>query len=453
MSASRWCLTRRSALLSAASLAALAAAGCSSGSDEPEPAPDPVAETASATELTEGLTPTADDPDGPAPAETLREEASQLAVCDFAMSLFRQTHGDKDAGDNLLVSPLSVERCLAMVQNGAAGETLSQMEGVFGLSRDDLNAYLHAYQRRVDGDLYGLAGTEGFEASPLPLSLAESVWVRDDPSPRVYEEFLQANVDTFDAAVFEAPFDDGTVTDINDWVSEATDGMIDGIVQEIPAGALLYLVSALAFDARWMHPYDEADVRSATFTREDGAASEVSLMDSREDAYLEGERATGFIRPYEGYDFAFVALLPKEGVTVADLVASLDGAGLLDLLAPVDNCVVDASLPKFEVKYETGLVDCLRALGMTDAFGDAADFSLMAEEPLQVSEVKHRTYISVSETGTRAAAVTSAEMTGASAPSEVEPEVKTVVLDRPFVYLLIDYQTQTPLFAGTVESL
>lgn len=451
MSVSRRSFTRRSALLSAASLAALAAAGCTPAEPEPEPTPAPA--LASATELTKGLTPAADDPNGHTPAEMLNDESSRLAACDFAMGLFRETHGAKDAGDNLLVSPLSVERCLAMVQNGAAGETLAQMEEVFGLSRDDLNAYLHAYQRRVDGDLYGLAGSDGFEPSPLPLSLSESVWVRSEPSPGVRDEFLQTNVDTFDAAVFEAPFDEGTVTDINGWVSEATDGMIDGIVQEIPAGALLYLVSALAFDARWMHPYDEADVRSATFTREDGETSEVSLMDSREDAYLEGERATGFVRPYEGHDFAFVGLLPKEGVTVADLVASLDGTALLDLLAPVDNCVVDASLPKFELEYETGLVECLRALGMTDAFGDAADFSLMAEVPLQVSEVKHRTYISVSETGTRAAAVTSAEMAGASAPSEAEPEVKTVVLDRPFVYLLIDYQTLTPLFAGTVESL
>lgn len=446
MSAFRRCVTRRSALLSAASIAALVAAGCSPAESE---AP---LELASATELTKGLTPAADDPDRPAPVEVLIDEGARLAACDFAMGLFRHAYDAREAG-NILVSPLSVERCLAMVQNGAAGETLAQMESALGFSRDDLNAYLHAYQRRVDGDLYGLAGTDGFEPTPLPLSLAESVWVRDDPSPGVRDDFLQANVDAFDASVFTAPFDEGTVSDINGWVSAATDGMIDGIVEEIPAGALLYLVSALAFDARWESPYEDADVRSATFTSEDGAVGEVSLMDSREEAYLEGERCVGFMRPYESNDFAFVGLLPKEGVTVADLVASLDGAALLELLAPVGNCVVDASLPKFELEYDASLVDCLRALGMTDAFGDAADFSLMADVPLQVSEVRHRTYISVSETGTQAAAATSAGMAGASAPSDEEPEVMTVVLDRPFVYLLIDYQTLTPLFTGAVESL
>ena len=49
------------------------------------------------------------------------------------------------------------------------------------------------------------------------------------------------------------------------------------------------------------------------------------MMLSMERSYLEGELATGFVRPYEGYEYGFVGLLPNEGVTVSELLASLDG--------------------------------------------------------------------------------------------------------------------------------
>lgn len=451
MSTSPRCVSRRTALLGLAASLALAAAGC---------APDDLADDAggdlgpsSATELTKGMAPAADAPDCPPPISVLSDETARLAAFDFAARLLRQARDAQGEGENTLVSPVSVERCLAMVQNGAAGETLSQMEAAFGLSRDELNSYLHAYHRRLCGDLYGTAAPGEGTAVP-PVSIAESVWVRADPSPGVREEFLQANVDLFEAPAFEAPFDDGTVSDVNAWVSDATDGMIDGIVDGLPSEARVLLVSALALDARWQTPYEDAQVSDATFTREDGAAEKVELMSSREGIYLEGERATGFFRFYEGAELAFVGLLPREGVTVSELVGSLDGAGLLALLAPVGGCVVDASVPKFELEYEASLVESLMALGMTDVFDPlAADLSLMAEEALFVSDVRHKTYVSVSETGTRAAAATSAAVdTTSAAPSE-EPEVRSVVLDRPFVYLIVDYQTMTPLFAGTVESL
>lgn len=451
MSTSPRCVSRRTALLGLAASLALAAAGC---------APDDLAaddadgglELSSATELTKGMVPAADGPDDPLPISVLSDETARLASFDFAVRLLRQARDAQGEGENTLVSPVSVERCLAMVQNGAAGDTLAQMEAAFGLSRDELNRYLHAYHRRLCGDLYG--DSSGEDAAVLPVSIAESVWVRAEPSPGVREEFLQANVDLFEAAAFEAPFDDGTVSDVNAWVSDATDGMIDRIVDGLSSEARVLLVSALALDARWQSPYEDAQVSDATFTREDGTAEKVELMSSREGIYLEGERATGFFRFYEGAELAFVGLLPREGVTVSELVESLDGAGLLALLAPVGGCVVDASVPKFELEYAASLTESLMALGMADVFDPlAADLSLMAEEALFVGDVLHKTYISVSETGTRAAAVTSVGVSGSSAPPEEEPEVRSVVLDRPFVYLIVDYQTMTPLFAGTVESL
>ena len=180
------------------------------------------------------------------------------------------------------------------------------------------------------------------------------------------------------------------------------------------------------------------------------------MMHSTESSYFENDLATGFAKPYEDHDYRFVGLLPNKGVTVAELLESLDGEGLGALLAPRENTVARISLPKFTSSYDVELSGVLRALGVTDAFdAGAADFSHMGSSdagPLFIGNVLHKTFIDVDEEGTRAAAATVTTMDGAAAPIEEEPEVKEVVLDRPFVYLIVDAHTMTPVFTGTLMS-
>ena len=375
------------------------------------------------------------------PAEAASLEASDgSATYDFALDLLRASV-DEASGKSTLVSPLSVLYALAMTENGADGETLAQMEQVTGMGADELTDTLQAYLLRADAD-------------DSPLSLANSVWLRDSEGLAVEDSFLETCGGWLGAQVFLAPFDDSTVTDVNAWINEKTHEMIPSMLDRISDGTQLLLVNALAFEGAWEEPFDSALVTPDTFTSEDGAERDVDMMHSTEGTYLEGELATGFAKPYEGYDYLFVGLLPAEGVTVAKLLEGLDGEGLSELLEPVDNTVVQVGLPKFTGSHEIELSDALRALGMTDAFVEGvADFTRMGSSdagPLYVGGVLHKTFIDVNEGGTRAAAATAVAMDGADAPIEEEPEVKEVILDRPFVYLILDQATMTPAFIGTV---
>ena len=79
-----------------------------------------------------------------------------------------------------------------------------------------------------------------------------------------------------------------------------------------------------------------------------------------------------------------------------------------------------------------------------------ADFSRLGtagEGNIRISRILHKTFISVAEDGTRAGAATAAE---AAAEAAVEEEPKFVRLDRPFVYMLIDCETDLPFFIGTM---
>ena len=279
-------------------------------------------------------------------------EVNNIALTDFAVRLFQAS---VEEGKNTLISPLSVLSALAMTANGAKGETLSQMEAVLGMSTDKLNDYFSSYMKALpQGDKY-------------KLNLANSIWFRDDERFTVNDDFLQINANYFDADIYKIPFENKAVKDINNWVKEKTDGMIPEILDEIKKDDIMYLVNALAFEAEWSNIYTRDDVRRGTFTTEDGKKQEAEYMHGTEHIYLQDDHATGFVKYYKEGKYAFVALLPNEGVSVEEYVKGLDGEYLNTLLTNGLNTSVATTIPKFETESNLEMTDILREMGMKDA--------------------------------------------------------------------------------------
>jgi len=210
-------------------------------------------------------------------------DVDNSSVTDFAVRLFRSSF---ESGKNVLISPLSVLTALSMTANGADGNTLTQMEATLGMSVQELNGWISTY---IDS----LPTEEKYK-----LSLANSIWFTDEDTFTVNDDFLQTNADYYGAGIYRAPFDKSTCRDINNWVSDNTDGMIKNILDEIPESAVMYLVNALAFDAEWQTIYNTKQIRDNVFTTEDGVSCEAEMMYSEENRYLEDDSATGFIKYY-----------------------------------------------------------------------------------------------------------------------------------------------------------
>lgn len=367
--------------------------------------------------------------------------AGAAAAADFGVRLFQTS---MEEGMNTLISPLSVLYALAMTANGADGETLAQMEQVLGMDVEDLNCYMLAYMDLLPKN------------TDYKMSLANSIWFKDDPDFLVEQSFLQTNADYYGAGAFKSAFDETTRNDINNWVKENTDGMIPEIIDKIPDEAIMYLVNALAFDAQWEEEYKEHQIREGLFHLLDaeGTSRTVDMMHSEEHAYLEDDMATGFIKYYKDGKYAFVALLPNEDVSVSQYVGSLTGEHLRELLNDPQDVTVYATIPKFETGYDIEMSEVLQEMGMTDAFDwRVADFSKLGTYNVDgmnicINRVLHKTFISVTEQGTRAGAATAVEMVAEGAMEIVE--FREVVLDRPFVYMLIDCETNLPFFIGTM---
>ena len=358
----------------------------------------------------------------------------------FAVELF-QSSVLESKDENVLISPLSIQLALAMTANGADVNTKAEMEALLGgeISLEDLNEYLYSYVNNLPS------------AEKYKLQIANSIWFRDDEGRlQVEKGFLQKNADYYGAQAYKAVFDDQTLKDINNWVKDHTDGMIDSILDQIDEDAVMYLINALVFDAEWQHVYDKSDVYKGKFTNIGGTEKQVDMMHSEETVYLQDENAIGFMKPYSGSKYNFAVLLPNEGVDIYEYIAGLTGESLMETLSTPQLGMVMATLPKFSYEYELTMNDVLKELGMPSAFsGDTADFSKMAHSSrgnIYIGDVLHKTFISVDELGTKAGAVTKVQMNDESAPMSEW----VVTLNRPFVYMIIDNKTNLPVFIGTV---
>lgn len=363
------------------------------------------------------------------------DEAFTAAQMDFALKLLQGSYD----GENTLVSPLSAALALSMLANGAGGETLAQIEDVLfgGIPVDDWNEYLKYYVNLLP------------TTDKVKLHQANSIWYSESPSLSLRPSFLQTVTDYYNSELYAAPFNDATKNEINDWISRNTDGLIENALNELDG--VMCLINALVFDGNWETPYNESNIFDRPFHNADGGTEIVDMMIRYENLYLESDTARGFMKAYDGGNYAFVAILPNEDLTLTEYLESLTVEDLTELLNSPRHAKIQAGLPQFEYEYALNLDKILQDLGMTDAFDPTrADFSSMADD-LYVSSVLQKTRIIVDAKGTKAAATTIVTMAPTSAPAP--DSIKPVILDRPFLYMIVDTHTNLPIFLGTITDL
>ncbi len=350
-----------------------------------------------------------------------------------------------EKGENNMISPVSFFAAMGMLENGAKGETLSEIEAAFKNNIEDFNNWFNTW--------YKLAELKG-----KTLKLADSVWVRDDDKLVVVQDFQDKIQQLYMAQFFKEPFDETTVKKINDWVYEHTDQMIPKVVDNLSKDTVMALINATCFRGKWQEPFhEEATMKDQPFTREDGTVDKADMMRSNENKYFENDYVTGTFKYYrKGYKIMF--LLPKEGVSVKEALENLKEDDLYKLEKGAKSCTVNLTVPKFNFDYTApDSIGALKDMGINKVFdGDLADLSDMASydegrENLYVTNIIHKTHIDLHEKGTDAAAVTAILIDKAtSAPDQ---EFKEVTLDRPFIFVISDNATSTPIFMGTVQSI
>ena len=344
--------------------------------------------------------------------------------------------------ESVLVSPVSVLTALGMLDSGTTGKAAEEMAALLGVSADELNLLLCAFEKTM---------TE-------QLKTANSVWIKNDDALHLEKDYLQTLADYYDTSLYRVPFDEGTVRDVNAWCSEKTDGMIREIVKAFSPQTVMLLINALCFDAKWSSPFEREYEEKKGFTNKSGTKEDWVRLSSTEGTYLSLTDGTaGFVKPYEGGNYAFVGILPPEDADFDAYVSDFTGDRWASLWeSREDGLNVHVSLPKFTKDTFADLTDILQEAGIPYVFNPCAEplsgIGTFGDGTLYVSSVIHKTHIELTAEGTRAAAVTVVDIKATCAEPDMSRE-RYVVCDRPFLYAIVDVATGTPLFLGCVTSV
>lgn len=384
------------------------------------------------------------------PTDPVDQNRIEASMADFgeadmalAFDLLHEAVTHSEEGKNVLISPLSVHVALQMVLNGAGGDTYDAIANVLhsaDYSETTLNdSYLSLVQALQDSD------------DKTALRLANSMfWDPSGVNPN--DGFLEKLNNYFDAHTKDLDFrSEAALEEINDWVNEKTEGRIEKILEEIKPEEVMFLINALYFIGDWEKDFPEESTFDRNFTFSDGSKATVPMM--HVDEYLNffiGNDLQAVDLIFGDSSFSMTCIRPvNETGTIDDFIQGLDKSRIKELWSrDLQRSRLMLGLPKFEISQDLKLNDALKTLGMEIAFDpNRADLSRLGESfgNLYISRVKHKTYLTIDESGAEGAAVTAVGVGVTSAPP-------TLFFDSPFFFIIRDLQFNSILFTGKVEN-
>jgi serpin B len=353
-----------------------------------------------------------------------------------------------DTSANTIVSPLSIETALAMVDQGASGTTAAQLDTLLGHAASP--AILAASNGRLAGALRTAA--TGYGSGGPVLNSANALWLQS--GLRLDRPFATTLATDFAAPPQQTDFASdpaGAIEAINAWVSQRTDGLITHLMSpaEVTTATTLVLANAVYLNARWRTQFDPNATEKGPFHTATSTVT-VPFMDSGSLSRYPYDTLSGYqavALPYAHSSLQFLAVLPPAGA-IGTLERWLTPPHLRTLTRSLRTQPVEVQMPKFTLSFAASLDTFLEHEGVTSAFGPASDLNRMVPGPaLAITAVQHAATLEVAEKGTVAAAATGVTV----APTAVaEPLSRHIVLNRPFLVLIRDTRTGTILFAARV---
>ncbi|XP_054650384.1 serpin peptidase inhibitor, clade F (alpha-2 antiplasmin, pigment epithelium derived factor), member 2b [Dunckerocampus dactyliophorus] len=326
---------------------------------------------------------------------------------------------------NVIISPFSISLALSQLALGAVNETEELL--MHHLHDNTLTCHHHA----LNHILAQLRNTD--------LKIATRIFLRQGFKPK--EDFINESKRLYDSepAVLES------LKDVNDWVEDATNGKMTNFLSALPPNMLLMLINAVHFKGEWEARFDSRSTSKGAFYLDDKHMVEVDMMENAKhalslliDSELESQVA---IFPFVK-EMSFLVIMPMSGhVNVSSLAAKLNISSLYDRLPK--QRVVQVKFPKFKLEYAQELQEVFTKLGLGQLFSNP-NLADMADGPLMVSSVLHKSTMEINEEGAEAAAATTVVISRASQP--------VFHLNQPFLFALMDDKTKIPVFMGVINN-
>jgi serpin B len=418
----------------------LLVAGCTTSAGPAKPTSSPTSIAVRSGPASELVAKVASWGGGRSPDPAARNTVSTAEQA-FGVRLLQQLSG-VDARSNLTVSPFSLAIALAMLENGAQEQTLSQIASTMGTS-----SLSPSVQDEGLAALVSVLGQQS-QRDGIALDSANSLWLQKGLA--VDPQFLTAMARYFATGIWQVDFGgdlSGAAQAINQWVSGHTDGKITQLFGpgDLDQTTQLVLANAVYFHASWENQFDPNASFPGAFDVSPAQTTQVTFMHESVPNALVTSGYDAVALPYQGGQYQALVIMPVDE-TLAAFIGGLTPAEL-DRIAAATGRPATVQLPRFTTQSYENLDQTLQAMGMPIAFTDAADFSTLSTAGLKVQSVVQRDYLSVGEKGIEAAAASGISMMPTAIAAPVRP---TITFDHPFLFVIRDTISGALLFASVI---
>ncbi len=343
---------------------------------------------------------------------------------------------------NYMFSPLSIQMAFMMAANGASGETLNELLKALEIS--DKNEYNEMAKALI---------AEYKNSGAVELNIANAIWLNEDNADFAFNKDYTELLEEYFEAKASTSNNEKIVGEVNDWVADKTKGKIPTIINDPDFTAIL--LNAIYFKGAWADEFSKHATAPDTFTDRGGKEHSIDFMNKRDSFnYFKDEFIEVVELPYRNYTYNEKTDEFKRYDTDISMYLvrnrfDYEDERLTDCIEEnkLISTYIDFSMPKFSVEYSTGFLDIMKNLGINVAFDKyTADFTKMVTGGnMYITDAVHKTYISVDEEGTEAAAVTAVMM---DATSAFRDEPFRVSFDTPFTFVIRDNKNGVTLFVG-----
>jgi serpin B len=374
--------------------------------------------------------------DSSATTQTLAKSYAQ-----FGFDVLQEL-ASKRPGGNIFISPTSIAVALAMTSNGANGAT-----------RDAILRTLHSDTQSMEAFNTGnhALAEQIASTTAVQLSMANALWL--EKGIAVNPSFTQTLQSAYHAQAENLDFRSPAAVDtINGWVAKHTNDRIQKIIDQADPATVVMLTNAIAFKGKWKLQFDPKETQSHDFKFANGTVHPVQMMKHADEYDYTNANGLEAIRlPYADGTFAMYVVLPQAADGMPAFLDHLTADSFTTLASSLHTQRGTIELPRFTITYDATLNAVLKKLGMGIALSDDANFDGICKPPphMQISEVRHASFLKVDEEGTEAAAATSVGIRATA--MRMEPPPFHMVVDHPFFLVIRDERNGQVLFAGVIS--
>lgn len=368
------------------------------------------------------------------PKMPIDSSSIELHNTTFATNLMK-TLLKNNKNNNIFISPLSIFSILSETENGSVGAAKNELNSVLSYDTTDPNIQM----KNLANYYNGLQSTS--------IKLANSMWIKNNSS--VNKDFISSAKEYYNSDVKNIDFQDSASSHIiNQWISDKTNKKITNLNFTFDKSTNLLLVNSIYFKAQWLHQFNKNATTKGDFNTADGKKVTVDMMKQKGSfSYFENKDFQVIDLPYRD-NFSMYIFLPKQGKNIENYVNEIDPQKIENYIKILKEESINITMPKLNFQYETDLASSLKLMGINKVFSPENNWLIGISKNLYLNNIIHKSYLSIDENGTEAAAVTTEILSGTAMPQSPE---KDFIVTRPFLMSIRDDKTGLILFTGLIK--